>query len=157
MLLARFSECVLFVTPARLVVLFWVLVLSIVPLMNRHFSKAPACLRACAWETKQERERAFFVSVNTSRWMVWVSHCGCAKTPVSVSHSLAAQCAWFYKRAWRGERNSEQGERLGGSDGLVVGGGLAELSREGGLQNDCTAINWWYPCTCTLMLMRARI
>ncbi len=54
------------------------------------FNKAWMCLHVCARVTERGRE-SFLSSIIASGWMVQVSHCGRAITPVSVSQSLAAR------------------------------------------------------------------
>lgn len=92
---------------------------STVLLINRHFNKARMFLHACARETGQEIA-SIFVSVITSGWMVRMSHCGCAITPASVSHSLAARCAGSHKGCERRKKF-----RVGETDRALQRGRLA--------------------------------
>lgn len=69
---------------------------------------------------KRDREH-FYTSAITSGWMVQVSHCECAVTPVSVSHSLAAWFAGPHKGCQR-RKNSKRERQTQLSDEV----GLAE-------------------------------
>ena len=67
------------------------------------------CVCVLVPETEPEMAKLFFfMSVITSGWMVRVSHCGCAITPASVSHSLAAPSLRPHKGCQRTDRQTDR-------------------------------------------------